>query len=233
MRQTQTLRGPASGGVARRLLILGTPLAYAVVTVIHPHELPGGGGSMYADLQGQVGTWLAVHTVQILFVMLLGAIIWALVDGLDGPAAKVARLAILPFVAFYAAFDAIVGFATGLLVHQASSLSGAKQAAAAQQIQQYFDNVIKPGLPTLYVVATGIAAWVVGMLAVAVARRRAGASRTAVALLAVAALAFGFDHGFPTGTIGMAALFLAALLLECRTTLQVEQAKPQPTPITR
>jgi hypothetical protein len=36
----------------------------------------------------------------------------------------VARLAILPFVAFYSAFDAIVGFATGLLVRQADALPG-------------------------------------------------------------------------------------------------------------
>lgn len=231
MRQTQTLRRPASGRAGRRLLILGTPLAYAVVTVIHPREFPGGGNSMYADLHGQAGTWLTIHTVQILLVMLLGATMWALVDGLDGTAAKVARLAVLPFVAFYAAFDAIVGFATGLLIHQANGLSGAKQAAAAQQIQQYFDNVIKPGLPTLYVIATGIAAWAVGMFAVAVARRRAGASRTAVALLVVATVAFGFDHGFPTGTIGMAALFLAALLLERRATPQVERAEIRPASI--
>jgi hypothetical protein len=32
----------------------------------------------------------------------------------------------------------------------------------------------------------------------------------------VAALSFGFDHGFPTGTIGMVALFAAGLLLERR-----------------
>jgi hypothetical protein len=92
----------------------------------------------------------------------------------------------------------------------------------ATQIQQYFDNVIKPGLPTLYVVAVGVAAWVVARLAVAVARRRAGASGTAVALLAVAAVSFGFDHGFPTGTIGMAALFLAGLLLERSSAREVQ-----------
>jgi hypothetical protein len=222
MRQTQSRERPASGGVGRRLLVLGTPLAYAVVTLIHPRELPGGGGSMYVDLRGQVSTWLAVHTAQIVLIMLLGATIWTLVDGLEGTAAKVARLAILPFVAFYSAFDAIVGFATGLLIRQANGLSGATQAAAAQQIQQYFDNVIKPGLPTLYVVAIGMAAWVVAMLAVAVARRRAGASAMTVALLAVAAVSFGFDHGFPTGTIGMAALFLAALSIERRPIQEVE-----------
>jgi hypothetical protein len=232
MRQTQTPRRQASGGVGRRLLVLGTPLAYAVVTVIHPREFPSGGGSMYADLHGQVGTWPAVHTAQILLIMLLGATIWLLVDGLEGTAAKVARLAILPFVAFYAAFDAIVGFATGLLIRQANGLSGAEQAAAAQQIQQYFDSVIKPGLPTLYVVAVGVAAWVVAMLAVAAARRRAGASGTAVALLAAAAVAFGFDHGFPTGTIGMVALFLAALLLERQAAQAVEQTESRPTPVT-
>ena len=47
-----------------------------------------------------------------------------------GTEARVARLAILPFIAFYAAFDAIVGFATGLLIRQANGLSGAEQAAA-------------------------------------------------------------------------------------------------------
>jgi hypothetical protein len=211
--------------MGRRLLVLGTPLAYGVVTLIHPREFPGGDSSMYADLRGQAGTWLAVHTAQIVLIMLLGVTIWALVDGLEGTAAKVARAAILPFVAFYAAFDAIVGFATGLLVHQANGLSGTTQAAAAQQIQQYFDNVIKPGLPTLYVVAVGMVAWLVAMLAVAAARRRAGASGTAVALLVVAGIAFGFDHGFPTGTIGMAALFLAGLLLE-RSSVREAQHTP-------
>jgi uncharacterized membrane protein len=89
--------------------------------------------------------------------------------------------------------------------------------------------VIEPGLPTLYVVAVGVVAWVVAMLAVAVARRRAGASGVTVALLAVAAVSFGFDHGFPTGTIGMAALFLAGLLLERRPAREVE---PQPAAVT-
>jgi hypothetical protein len=216
MRSTQTRERPASGGVGRRLLVLGTPLVYAAVTVVHPRQFAGGDATMFADLRGQAGTWLAVHTVQIALVMLLGATIWALVDGLEGTAAKVARLAILPFVAFYSAFDAIVGFATGLLVRQADTLPGPAQAVAAEQIQRYFDNVISPGLPTPYVVGTGIAAWVVAMLAVAAARRRAGAPTAAVVLLVVAALSFGVDHGFPTGTVGMVALFAAGLLLERR-----------------
>jgi hypothetical protein len=180
--------------------------------------------SSQRDLRGQTGTWLAVHTAQLVLIMLLGATIWALVDGLEGTAAKVARAAILPFVAFYSAFDAIVGFATGLLIRQANGLPAPEQAAAAQQIQQYFDNVIEPGLPTLYVVAVGVVAWVVAMLAVAAARRRAGASGAVVALLAVAAVSFGFDHGFPTGTIAMAALFVAGLLLERRSLHELQAA---------
>ena len=224
MRQTQS-RGQPTSGMGRRLLVLGTPLAYGVVTVLHPRQFPGGGGNMYADLRGQTGAWLAVHTAQIVLIMLLGATIWALVEGLDGTAARVARAAVLPFVAFYSAFDAIVGFATGLLVRQANGLSGAEQATAAQQIQQYFDSVLEPGLPTLWVVAVGVVAWVVAMLAVAVANRRAGASGAVVALLAVAGVSFGFDHGFPTGTIGMAALFLAGLLLERRPVHEL-QATP-------
>jgi hypothetical protein len=216
--------GQPTSGMGRRLLILGTPLAYGVVTVLHPRQFPGGGGSMYADLRGQTGTWLAVHTAQLVLIMLLGATIWALVDGLEGTAAKVARAAILPFVAFYSAFDAIVGFASGLLIRQANGLPTPEQATAAQQIQQYFDSVIEPGLPTLYVVAVGVVAWVVAMLAVAAAWRRAGASGAVVALLAVAAVSFGFDHGFPTGTIGMAALFVAGLLLERRSAHELQAA---------
>ena len=43
--------------------------------------------------------------------------------------------------------------------------------------------------------------------------------------LVVAGVSFGFDHGFPTGTIGMAALFLAGLLLN-RRSVQELQAMP-------
>src|SRR5215211_331862 len=123
----RSARHPAWGGGC---WCSARPWGYAAVTVIHPRQFAGGGATMYADLRGQAGTWLAVQTVQIALVMLLGATIWALVDDLEGTAAKVARLAILPFVAFYSAFDAIVGFATGLLVRQAEALPGPAQAVA-------------------------------------------------------------------------------------------------------
>ena len=74
-------------------------------------------------------------------------------------------------------------------------------------------------------VGTGIAAWVVAMLAVAAARRRAGAPTSAAVLLVVAALSFGFDHGFPTGTVGMVALFAAGLLLERRPAAAAENER--------
>jgi hypothetical protein len=40
MRQTQSRGRPATGGIGRRLLVLGTPLAYAVVALIHPRSSP-------------------------------------------------------------------------------------------------------------------------------------------------------------------------------------------------
>jgi len=190
--------------------------------------LAGFVAAVYAAVVVGIGTALGRGQPDLVLAIVATGIVAVAFERVTNATQRIAsRLAVLPFVAFYAAFDAIVGFATGLLVRQANGLSGAEQAAAAQQIQQYFDNVIKPGLPTLYVVAIGVVAWVVGMLAVAVARRRAGASGAAVALLAVAAVSFGFDHGFPTGTIGMAALFLAGLLLERQPVQEVE-----PTPAT-
>jgi hypothetical protein len=45
-------------------------------------------------------------------------------------------------------------------------------------------------------------------------------------------VAFGFDHGFPSGTIGMAAQLLAGLLLERRANREAEQAETRPTAVT-
>jgi hypothetical protein len=205
-------RGATAGGTGRLLLIFGTPIAYAVLTVVHPHS--GNDADMYGLLRNQWTTWLGVHVVQIVLIILLGATVWALLDGITGRSATVARVAIWPFIAFYSAFDAVLGIGTGLLVRQANGLGGTAQAFAAHQIQQYFDSVTDPATPIMYLFFVGAGSWIVAVVAAAVALRRNGARWPGVVLLLFAGVLFGRDHVYPYGTAGMIAFFLAVLLLQ-------------------
>jgi hypothetical protein len=62
-----------------------------------------------------------------------------------------------------------------------------------------------------WVIAVGTSAWLVALVATALALRRAGASRRVAALLGVSGVALAIDHPFPTGTIAMACLLAAAM----------------------
>jgi hypothetical protein len=55
------------------------------------------------------------------------AIYW-LTDGLTSTAARVIRVAVLPYLFFYRAFDAVVGLSNGLVVKYGSELPRAEQA---------------------------------------------------------------------------------------------------------
>jgi hypothetical protein len=222
MSQTQTT---IPSGFARRALLLGTPLAYLALSIVHPRT--GLDSDLYGALGGRVEVWTGVHVAQLVLIALLGGVIWTLTDGLSGAAARVARVAVVPYLVFYSAFDAFRGIATGLLVAEANQLGGPDQAAAARLIQEYFDGMVSFASPALWVVIIGAGSWLVAMGATTVAVRRAGAGPLPVALLAVAAVSYTLDHTFPSGTVAMAALFLAALLLERR---RATLPAPQPTP---
>jgi hypothetical protein len=191
--------------------MFGTPIAFGIVSIIHP--LPFG-PSIVAAVQPQLGVWLAVHVVQFFLIGLLGLTVWLLVAGLSGRAATVCRLALIPFLVFYAGFDAIVGLGTGQLVLLAQRLPAGEQAVTARLIQHFWDARLDVSTPVPYVILLGALSWVITALAAAVALRRAGASWATVTLLALAGLFFGIDHPFPTGTAAMICLFAAVVLLE-------------------
>ena len=56
-----------------------------------------------------------IHVVQLLLILLLAVAIHWLTDGLTSTAARISRVALLPYLVFYSAFDAGVGRATGWL----------------------------------------------------------------------------------------------------------------------
>lgn len=195
----------------RRLVTLGTPLVMGVVSVLHPHAA---GPSIVAALQMRLGLWLGIHLIQLFLIGLLGATLWLLISGRTGCAATLSRLAIGLFLVFYAAFDAIVGIGTGLLVTLTQRMSGADQVGAVQLAQQFWDARLDPGMPLLSVILVAELAWLVAAGAAALTLRRVGAPWPVVGLLGLAGILFGINHPFPAGTAGMLCLFGAVVWLE-------------------
>ncbi len=119
----------------RRALVLG-PVLFGVVTLLHP--LPHW-GRIVESLAPRLGLWIGVHVAQLVLIPLLMLTVWTLLAGLGGRPAAVARAALVVFVAFYSAFDTVVGVGTGLLVRRVSALDGAERDAAARLAQWFWD----------------------------------------------------------------------------------------------
>lgn len=75
----------------RRLFLVATPLALAVVLWWHP----AGGENVYEGVRDDVGAWLFVHTALLLFMPLLGLAAFLLLSGLRSLAATVSRIAVV------------------------------------------------------------------------------------------------------------------------------------------
>ena len=185
-----------------RLILLGTPLAFAVVTVLHPTTGAGPG-----QLGLPVDRWLIVHGLQVVLTVFLAYCIWILLDGVDNKAATTARAALPVFLVFFATFDAVAGLATGWLGRSANSQTGADQAATLRAADDLFNHNWLTGNISIAGSVSAIA-WAVTAIAAAVALRRAGADRLTVGLMAASVLFV--NHPMPTGTLGMLALFAAA-----------------------
>jgi hypothetical protein len=213
-----------SSSLLRRLVLVGTPLAFAAVTVFHPMASPDEPGLA-------VGRWMAVHILQVPLLILLAYCIWILLDGLQSAAATTARAALPVFLVCFSAYDAVAGVATGWLAQAASDQSGADQAATLQAIDELFNNNWLAGNFSVLGSVSAVA-WAVVAVAGALALRRAGADTLTVGLMA-ASLLF-LNHPTPSGTLGMLALFAAAFRWDRRRgNIDVrtpDTAAPAPTP---
>jgi hypothetical protein len=170
---------------ARRLVLLGTPVAFGLASLLHP--LPRG-RSIVDALEPSLGRWLTVHVIQLLLLGLLAATLWPLVDGCPGRAPTVCRLALVPFLAFYSAFDAVVGIGTGTLVGLARGPDGEARAEAVRMIQTFWDERLTPGTAIFLVIGVALVSWLVAAGAGAGALRQAGARRAVVLFVAMACL---------------------------------------------
>jgi hypothetical protein len=120
-------------------LTIGVPLAWAVLLWFHPDVDPN---HVYADLREDVLAYQIVHAGTLVFIGLMGLALYLLVRDLPGKAARISRLAIGPFVLFYAAWESVIGLAIGALVQHGNDAPVRQRPAVADAIQSLGDNVI-------------------------------------------------------------------------------------------
>ena len=160
------------------------------------------------DLAGSTTTWIWIHVVLLGALTLLAHAIRTLLTDVSGPAASIAR-GLLPFaLVTYAAFDALVGLGTGVMVARAESLG-----PEAAQLVEHWWSVPSP--------ISGIAAlaqlsWATVLGATAIARGTRGAPRFLVPVLVALAGSFPLLHVRPIGLVPVA-LLAAALWLNEQT----------------
>jgi hypothetical protein len=113
------------------------------------------------------------------------------------------------FLAFFSAYEAVAGIATGLAMRSAQDLSVVQQEGVFEVVKSWpaFGAPFALGI-------VGTAGWVLAVGALALVARRDGAPRREWILIGLAAVWLLGGHPFPFGTLAFASFFAAALLHE-------------------
>ena len=190
--------------VLRRAVLLGAPLALAVLEIFHP-ERPDS-----ASAAVEQGVWFMwFHFVQVPLIGLIALAVYLLTHGLEGLSVGVSRWAIGVFAVFFSAYDAAAGIGTGYALRNARGLSAGAQEAIYEAVK---DMPVVSLIFGLSVVGTG--AWVVALVGAALSLRRAGASLGPFILLILAGVFLMGGHPYPAGTLAFGSFFLGAAWLE-------------------
>lgn len=149
-----------------------------------------------------------------LFIPLMAVAVYLLLRGVEGVAARVSRVALLPFVVFYSAFETLQGIANGILVDQVNGLPQTERATGADLVQDFADSILARDLGVF--VSIGSLALITALIPAGIAlRRHAGAPLSVTVLLGVSGFLIT-AHPPPYGPTGLA-LFIAAVLLFARS----------------
>jgi hypothetical protein len=188
---------------------IGVPLAWAVLLWFHPNV---DANHVYADLRDNVAAYQIVHIGTFAFIGLMGVALYLLVRDMPGTAAKISRLAMGPFVLFYGAYETVIGLTIGAMVQHGNDVPPGQRGAVADTIQSVGSNAIvgDPGI----LASVGAIAWVVAVIAAAVAYRNAGAPTLAWVLLGLSMLVV--SHPPPVGPVALV-FFAAAVTLLARS----------------
>lgn len=204
--------------------IAGVPIAWAVLLLFHPQ---GDANSIYADVQDDVTPMLVVHIGMLLFIPLMAAVIYLLLRGIDSTAARVSRIALVPFVVFYSAWETLQGIANGVLVDKVNALPAAERGTGADLIQDFAES---PLVRDFGVFANiGSLGFLIAAIAAGMALRSDAGAPVWVAVL------FGFSgwlitaHPPPFGPTGLI-LFVIAFFLLLRSESSAGAAGSHPSP---
>lgn len=179
--------------VRRAALLVGVPLAFAVILSFHPMI------GDYDGLRDVTARFQIVHVAMVLAIPLLAVAIHKLLGGLGGRGATVGRVALIPFVVFYVPYVAFEGIALGVLGQELNALpADQRDAVAARLVENFATNPIL-GEPGIFW-ALGSTAWIVVIVSTVLAFRRAGAPVTLQLVLGAAALIGA--HAPPLAPIG-------------------------------
>jgi hypothetical protein len=200
---------------------IGVPLAWAVLLWFHPDVPPD---DVYGGLRDEVTTYVIVHVGTLIFIALLGLVLYMLVKDLPGRAARIARVAVIPFVVCYATWETVIGLAVGALVQHANDSPASDRPAIAEAIQNLGDNAIVGEAGVL--LSVGALAWAVAVIAAAVAFRGVGAPLMASVLLGLSAIVV--SHPPPIGPVGLVCFAGAVALLARSERESAVLPTPQP-----
>ena len=223
----------ASTSVQRRafsrqevVFLVGVPIAWAVLLLFHPG---GEGQEIYLDIRDSVTSALVVHIGMMLFIPLFAVVVLLLLRDVEGTAATISRIALVPFVVFYSAWEALQGVGNGILADKVNELPETEQAAGADLIQDFAEDVLIANPGVFGIIGS------VGLITAAIAagialRRNAGAPFSVMILLGFSGVLIA-AHPPPYGPIGLA-LFVAAVLLFVRSqsATQAPAALGRPSP---
>jgi len=194
----------------RALVVFGAPIAFIVTGSLH--VVAGRDtADMYLALHDHASVWIGIHVIQLALILLLAVAVYYLTEGMTSAAARVSRIALLPYLVFYSTYDSVVGLSTGLVVHYGAGLAPDEQAVLPGVTTVLTGSVDQP-IPWV-IVFIGSLSWAVAVIAAAVALSRAGASWAATVPLGLAGVIGAIDHALPFGPIAMALFLVAAYVL--------------------
>ncbi len=191
--------------------LIGVPLLWAILLLFHPG---GEGDQIYLDVQDDVTRFLVVHIGMMLFIPLMAVVVLLLLRGVEGTAAWVSRIALVPFVVFYSAWEVLQGIGVGILVNELNGLPQAQLALREDLVQDFAEH---PLIGPFSVFGTiGSLGLIFAAIAAGIALyRHAGAPIFVPVLLALSGLLITV-HPPPYGPTGLA-LFIVAVLIYTRS----------------
>jgi hypothetical protein len=191
--------------------LIGVPVLWGILLLFHPG---GEGDEIYLDAQDNVTRFLVVHIGMMLFIPLMAAVVYLLLRGIEGTAAWVSRIALVPFVVFYSAWEVLQGIGVGILVNELNGLPQAEPALREDLVQDFAEHVLVG--PFGVFGSIGSMGLIVAAIAAGVALyRHAGAPVSVPVLLAISGLLITV-HPPPYGPTGLA-LFIVAVLVYMRS----------------